>query len=152
MSLQMKLIQNFSDTSSEKTYPKLRDSTLSSCITSCYRTHELVYASSQAQQVKAELHRREQLHGAARPYNTNRFNGIFMCGECGYSLNYTIHAQKRAIKCTSRSAMPYRTPHCTQKKPIFLPQAQAYMEGVLLQMLEAKSVNTVFTDQRADDQ
>lgn len=66
-----------------------------------------VYTGEQAEQLKAELHRRADLHGRARPYNTFRFSGLFLCGECGHAM--VVRTKTGGLQTGLRCAVIYQS-------------------------------------------
>jgi hypothetical protein len=102
-----------------------------------YNVFESVYSGALAEPIKAELRRREDLKGKARPQTTLRFTGLFICGACGFGLVYARTPGYVALRCASRYEQSATRPACTPGHWLSEKRAQAYIDACLRQMLRS---------------
>jgi len=116
-----------------------------------YNTHEPVYKGDLADKIKAELFRRADLHGRAKPAHTYMFTGLFICATCGYKLLYYTEPRRgnsresRKLYCVSRWANDINRPTCSETIRLSEIAAQEYLDGILRQMLTAETID-IFDD------
>lgn len=97
-----------------------------------------VYAGEQAEQVKAELRRRSDMRGTARPSNTYRFSGLFVCGVCGSSMVVVSKRGKRTgLRCKgSDHKGTARRVQCANGRLVRGDTIQAWLDDYLRRALD----------------
>ncbi|MDX2137007.1 MAG: recombinase family protein [Chloroflexota bacterium] len=68
---------------------------------------EPAYKGDLADKVKAELLRRKDIRGRAKPYETRRFAGLFICGECGHTLGSRTQSAGTTVRGNRRKDGSY---------------------------------------------
>lgn len=105
-----------------------------------------VYTGELAERLKAELHRRMDLRGRARPHDTYRFSGLFVCGDCGHGMVAMSKPDGRrtGVRCTTiakkylnGSNTRYQK-NCSQKLMTPTRYLQPFMEAYLEELLEGE--------------
>ncbi|MEP7287056.1 MAG: recombinase zinc beta ribbon domain-containing protein [Chloroflexota bacterium] len=102
-----------------------------------YNNHEPVYKAELAEQVKAELRRRQSsLKGRASPEATYRYTGLLACNECKWSLAGVRNKNYLSWVCNSRRSNGKRI-NCSQNRHLSDTRLQDYVDAVLRQILAA---------------
>lgn len=97
-----------------------------------YDQFEPVYTGELAEQIKAELTRREISFGKARHKAPAKYSGIFLCVECGSSMVYTVKGNFRALRCSGAYSAKYRPrSNCSNRKFLTLQVADDYIAKFL---------------------
>ncbi len=110
---------------------------------------EPVYVGERAEQMKAELRRRKEMLGRRRPRETNMFSGIFVCGECGWSLTNVgnrLRSGARSMygmRCNSPRRVSQWAPKCSQTGTVRIDYLRNYINSLLLQMLAEDDISYV---------
>lgn len=85
-----------------------------------------VWAGEQGERMMAELDRRKRQHGRARhPRRVQWWTGLFVCGECGWTLGLN---GGQNLRCHGRYERP---PICTSLNRISLTDARAVVDPLL---------------------
>jgi DNA invertase Pin-like site-specific DNA recombinase/uncharacterized protein (UPF0335 family) len=115
-------------------------------VTIYYNTHPAVYTDDIAVRVKAELKRRFNIiKGSASPRTTRWSSGLFICGECGYSMTHISEGEGRTryIKCMTHWSQSATRSDCSQRKGLREQDAKAYVYGLLSKSIEANAPEVI---------
>lgn len=110
-------------------------------------THEAVYTGERADQVRAELRRRETVaRGRSSSYASGRFTGLFICGECTYYFGYSRKGKYSYLYCGARNVGVYRSRMCNQQRGLTERQAQDFIDALLRQALDTDLLASAFDE------
>lgn len=108
-------------------------------------THEPIYTGELADRIKAELDRRKHTSGRASSYATNRFTGIFICGQCSYYIGYTRNHGAKYLYCGARrNRLLNNKRNCTEVGGLKESQAQEFFEQLLEYGIEKGEIQLFF--------
>jgi hypothetical protein len=106
-----------------------------------YGTHPPVWTGSQAEAIKAELRRREEIVRGRRRGEVYRFSGLVICDECRFHLSF--HGKKRkkdgsyleAYQCNSQLKRWRESRHCPQRRHVSARVIFEYLNALLADLL-----------------
>lgn len=113
-----------------------------------YGVIEPVYTGEIAGRVQDELRRRAMaIQGTARPYRTNKFTGLLLCGYCAH---YMVYDGDGFWRCQSyRTAR--RDPKCDRFRHVSDKKVQAWLHARLEEMLQQNAPDLLAKgDERPD--
>ena len=99
-----------------------------------------VYTGELAERIKAELRRREDIARGRGMHRTGRFTGLFVCGECSYTLAYDRRDGRVYLLCNAKRVGHYNSRPCSQGRALTERSAQAYIDDLLRRALDAGSL------------
>lgn len=111
-----------------------------------------VYEGDQAEALKGELRRRKEMSGRRRPMNTTAFSGLFICGQCGYTMAVRTNDYGRetrtpyALHCNSSKNKFQFRPACDQTKNVPISYVQEYIAAMLRIMLESNDFSLLLPE------
>jgi DNA invertase Pin-like site-specific DNA recombinase len=111
-----------------------------------YNTHEPLYTGDLAERLKAELYRRDEIvRGRTTSNQKFWFTGLFICQECGYTLNLHINGSGRIwMRCTSRYRLNHnRETICDMRRMLPEDKARAQISGLLSLAVEGDNMNLI---------
>lgn len=111
--------------------------------------YEPVYTGEQAEMVKAELRRRMDIRGRAKPQNSYMFSGLLVCDVCGHHMSYSPDKSGwRSLRCNTGYKLRPSPAQCDQRRLISEKNARMQINELLLRVVEAGSLNALFEDKR----
>jgi hypothetical protein len=105
-----------------------------------------VYTGELAETIKAELRRREDIARGRGMHRTGKFTGLFICGECGYTLAYDRRQGRVYLLCNAKRVGHYKSRTCSQGKALIERNAQSYLDALLRQTLETGTLQAAMNE------
>jgi DNA invertase Pin-like site-specific DNA recombinase len=111
-------------------------------VTVKYGTHEPIWTGDLAEQIKAELRRRDSIIQGRRTAGSNYlFTGLLKCDECGASLSIGHHKSVDPMRANYACYAKYRVLQtipagCQQRKRITIAEVHAVVNAILEALIE----------------
>lgn len=102
-----------------------------------------------ADSLKAEMTRRENLKGKARPQGTRMFSGLLVCDSCGFILNYAGKGDYHAYRCWSKYETTPTRESCADTKMVNEKKVIAKLKAMLQTSLDNDT--PLFANTSSDD-
>lgn len=112
-----------------------------------------IYTGQQASRLKGELRRRSEMRGGRRPNNKYALSGLFVCDECGYSLNIRTNPRAEdgvrvaySMRCGAQSHKFQFRPTCTQVDYVPVSYLQGYLDTLLQRLVTSRDLTDILPD------
>lgn len=98
-----------------------------------------VYTGELAEAIKAELRRRMNIRGRARPATTYRYSRLFVCGHCGYNMSIHIsHGKYYGVRCVVNARYSRGELICNQTKYTKGKHLDEVINSILVDLMEGR--------------